>query len=40
LSRKVHDRKPLSGTAVADMLSFAQVFDMERYGAEGGPLHD
>jgi purine nucleosidase len=29
-----------AGIAVADMLSFAQVFDMERYGAEGGPLHD
>jgi purine nucleosidase len=28
------------GVAVADMLAFAQVYDMERYGAEGGPLHD
>jgi purine nucleosidase len=28
------------GIAVADMLSFAEVYDMERYGAEGGPLHD
>ena len=28
------------GIAVADMLAFAQVYDMERYGAEGGPLHD
>ena len=22
------------------MLAFAQTYDMERYGAEGGPLHD
>ena len=29
-----------AGTAVAAMLSFAQTYDMERYGAEGGPLHD
>ena len=28
------------GVAVADMLAFAQAYDMERYGAEGGPLHD
>jgi purine nucleosidase len=28
------------GIAVADMLSFDEVYDMERYGAEGGPLHD
>jgi purine nucleosidase len=28
------------GIAVADMLAFAQAYDMERYGAEGGPLHD
>jgi purine nucleosidase len=28
------------GVAVADMLAFAQTYDMERYGAEGGPLHD
>jgi purine nucleosidase len=28
------------GIAVAEMLSFAEVYDMERYGAEGGPLHD
>jgi purine nucleosidase len=29
-----------AGTAVAEMLAFAQAFDMERYGAAGGPLHD
>jgi purine nucleosidase len=29
-----------AGHAVAEMLRFAQVYDMERYGAEGGPLHD
>ena len=29
-----------AGVAVADMLGFAQTYDMERYGAEGGPLHD
>ena len=29
-----------AGTAVAEMLAFAQAFDMERYGADGGPLHD
>lgn len=28
------------GAAVAEMLAFAQVYDMERYGADGGPLHD
>ena len=28
------------GIAVADMLAFALVYEMERYGAEGGPLHD
>ena len=28
------------GIAVADMLAFAQTYDMERYGADGGPLHD
>jgi len=28
------------GTAVAEMLTFAQTYDMERYGADGGPLHD
>lgn len=28
------------GVAVADMLAFAEVYDKERYGAEGGPLHD
>ena len=28
------------GAAVAAMLSFAQAFDMERYGSAGGPLHD
>lgn len=26
--------------AVAAMLTFAQTYDMERYGADGGPLHD
>jgi purine nucleosidase len=29
-----------AGAAVAAMLAFAQTYDMERYGAEGGPLHD
>lgn len=29
-----------AGIAVAEMLAFAQAYDMERYGAEGGPLHD
>jgi inosine-uridine nucleoside N-ribohydrolase len=29
-----------AGGAVAAMLGFAQTYDMERYGAEGGPLHD
>lgn len=29
-----------AGSAVADMLAFAQTYDMERYGTEGGPLHD
>lgn len=28
------------GNAVAEMLAFAQAFDMERYGTDGGPLHD
>jgi purine nucleosidase len=28
------------GNAVAEMLAFAQAFDMERYGSDGGPLHD
>lgn len=29
-----------AGDAVAEMLAFAQAFDMERYGGDGGPLHD
>jgi purine nucleosidase len=29
-----------AGNAVAEMLAFAQAFDMERYGSDGGPLHD
>jgi len=29
-----------SGTAVADMLEFFERFDEEKYGTEGGPLHD
>jgi purine nucleosidase len=28
------------GSAVAELLAFAQAFDMERYGTDGGPLHD
>lgn len=28
------------GPAVADMLDFYERFDMERYGEDGGPLHD
>jgi purine nucleosidase len=29
-----------AGRAVAEMLSFSQHFDLEKYGSEGGPLHD
>ena len=29
-----------AGNAVAELLAFAQAFDMERYGTDGGPLHD
>jgi purine nucleosidase len=29
-----------SGAAVAAMLSFSEKFDVEKYGSEGGPLHD
>lgn len=29
-----------AGRSVAGMLSFAERFDIERYGTEGGPLHD
>lgn len=29
-----------AGTAVANMLAFAERFDIDRYGTEGGPLHD
>ena len=28
------------GAAVAAMLSFSEKFDVEKYGSEGGPLHD
>lgn len=29
-----------AGASVAGMLSFAERFDIDRYGTEGGPLHD
>lgn len=29
-----------AGIAVADMLDFAQTYDIDRYQTEGGPLHD
>lgn len=29
-----------AGRAVAEMLAFAQTYDMRRYGSDGGPLHD
>lgn len=29
-----------AGKAVAEMLSFSQRFDLEKYGSEGAPLHD
>jgi len=29
-----------AGTALADMLDFFERFDVEKYGSEGGPLHD
>ena len=29
-----------AGVAVADMLAFAETYDIERYSSEGGPLHD
>src|SRR3546814_5558516 len=29
-----------TGAAAAAMLDFYERFDMEKYGAEGGPLHD
>ncbi len=29
-----------SGAAVAAMLSFSEQFDVEKYGSQGGPLHD
>src|SRR3546814_14421001 len=29
-----------TGAAAAAMLDFYERFEMERYGAEGGPLHD
>jgi purine nucleosidase len=28
------------GAAIADMLDFFQRFDQEKYGTDGGPLHD
>jgi purine nucleosidase len=28
------------GKAVSEMLSFSERFDVEKYGSEGGPLHD
>ena len=30
----------VSGIAMADMLAFFERFDVEKYGSEGGPLHD
>jgi purine nucleosidase len=29
-----------AGVAVADMLAFAETYDIERYSTDGGPLHD
>lgn len=29
-----------AGTAVSEMLSFSERFDEEKYGTDGGPLHD
>ncbi len=29
-----------AGTAIAEMLDFFERFDVEKYGSEGGPLHD
>ncbi|SHG31960.1 nucleoside hydrolase [Cognatishimia maritima] len=30
----------VAGIAMADMLAFFERFDVEKYGSEGGPLHD
>lgn len=30
----------VAGVALADMLDFFERFDVEKYGSEGGPLHD
>ena len=35
--RKIGNR---AGTATAEMLDFFERFDVEKYGGEGGPLHD
>ncbi len=32
--------KNRTGPAVAEMLGFSERFDIEKYGSEGGPLHD
>ncbi|MFY0595865.1 MAG: nucleoside hydrolase [Cognatishimia sp.] len=34
------DLKTDAGIALADMLDFFERFDVEKYGSEGGPLHD
>ncbi|MEO9169425.1 MAG: nucleoside hydrolase, partial [Aestuariivirga sp.] len=32
--------KNKTGPAVAEMLDFFERFDVEKYGSDGGPLHD
>ncbi len=34
------DLGSVAGDALADMLDFFERFDVEKYGSEGGPLHD
>lgn len=43
LSHRLEDFTALgnkAGKAVAEMLSFSERFDLEKYGGEGAPLHD
>ena len=39
-TRKIRDIGSRTAVAVADMLEFFERFDEEKYGSDGGPLHD
>ena len=38
--RRLPQARHEAGVAVADMLEFFERFDEEKYGTDGGPLHD